>query len=208
MLLAVGCAASSAGGAGSIRTVAPVERAAGQLDRSWTNEQLGVAARSLQRAFARDGAEALLRLRLNAAEVGQLFVEDARRRMGRMPQGLGPTPGEGRWQMYRALGRGPTLGFCARGVRVADEHGADGVRGRALWVDRLLIVGGDGEGIWAAWIEGLILTDSGWRLVPVVPYERQVAAPRRDHTDVQLWDCDFAQRPPTAGTGPPPRATE
>ena len=50
---------------------------------------------------------------------------------------------------------------------------------RTLYVERLLLVGSEAGGRWALWVEGLVLTGAGWRMLPWVPYEDAVEAPRR-----------------------------
>ncbi len=174
----------------------------GRLDAHWARAALEQASIEFGSAFARDGAEAMLRLRLRPEDVRAVYTENAQQRIARISTGISPSPGERRWQMFRVLADAPIVGFCARGARVAEPNGPEGLRARGVVVDRLLIVGGERDGLWGAWIEGLLLTNEGWRLLPTVPFERQVETPRRDHTDVQLWDCDLGRRPEVASSAP------
>lgn len=185
---------------GTPRVAHPVSREVLAAERQRRDVQsmrrpLERAAIEFGGAFARDGAEALLRLRLSPEDVRGLYTENAQQRINRMSPGISPSPGERRWEMFRVLSRAPVVGFCARGARSVEPNGPEGLRMRAFMVDRLLIVGGESDGLWGAWIEGVVLTDEGWRLLPTVPFDRQVETPRRDHTDVQLWDCDLGLRP-------------
>ena len=142
------------------------------------------------------GREALLRLRLHRDEVRALFNDDGIRRISGVQTSLLPASGEQRWLMFRQFAElYPWRGFCARGARLAEPNGPEGLKHRAFVVDRLLIVGAEPTGLWAAWIEGLSANDRRRRLLPNTPFDRQVETPRRDHADVQLWDCDLARRP-------------
>ncbi len=201
-LIAASCAIGgcAAGTGSSLRPSAPVESGAerGTLDPAWAERALTGAALALHRTFTRDGSEGLLALRLRANDVHAMFTSEGRERIDRLPVGLTPAPGETRWQRFRAFANAPLLGFCARGARVAEPNGPDGLRTRGIVVDRLLIVGAEPGGYWGAWIEGVVLTNEGWRLLPTIPFERQVETPRRDHSDVELWACDIGHRPDPA----------
>jgi hypothetical protein len=190
---AVACATGPVGSA-SQRANDPTGVPA-RLDPAWTHEQLRDAALRMNAAFSSAGSEGLLRLRLHGDEISGLFTPNAAERITRIPTGLYPNEGEQRWHMFSALSHSPLVGFCARGVRTVEPNGEEGFRQRALVVDRLLLVGSEPGGLWGAWVEGLLLTPSGWRLLPTIPYDRQVQTPRRDHADVQLWDCDIGERP-------------
>jgi hypothetical protein len=192
-LLLCGCTGNTS--TRTVRTVLPDGGRGGRLDVEWAHAQLRRAAIQLHGVFAREGAEGLLRLRLRAGEVPAVFTENGAERVARLPAGLSPSPGEQRWHMFAVFARSPLVGFCARGARIVEPNGSEGFRAPAFVVDRLLIVGSERDGFWGAWVEGLVLTAEGWRLLPTVPFERQVETPRRDHTDVQLWDCDIGQRP-------------
>jgi hypothetical protein len=157
---------------------------------------LQMATHELRAAFAHEGPDGLLRLRLHGTELDAVFTREIAAAAERSPFGQVPGHGDRRWRMFRALARSDLVGFCARGVRLATANGVDGLRAPAWVVDRLLIIGRERDGLWAAWVEGLVLTADGWRLSPLVPFTRQVEAPRRDHADLALWDCDVGAAPP------------
>jgi hypothetical protein len=164
-------------------------------DATWATEQLRRAAVQLRARLAHGGAQAHLALRLRHDEIAQLYTEDAVERIRNAQVGHETGEDDPRWVHLRALAHTPLVGFCARGARIAQPNGPEGLRMPALLVDRLLIVGAERDVLWASWIEGLILTEAGWRLSAAVPYVQQVEDPRRDHADVQLWDCDLGQMP-------------
>jgi hypothetical protein len=166
-----------------------------RLDAQWAIARLREASVSLREALADGGAEAHLSLRFRPSEVEQLYTEDAAARMRSAQVGTESRDGEPRWVHLRALRETPLVGFCARGARIAERNGPDGLRARAMVVDRLLIVGAERDGLWGTWIEGLVLTEAGWRMSAAVPFAQQVEDPRREHADVQLWDCDLGERP-------------
>ncbi len=178
-------------------TVAPLDPVGTgeRPDATWATEQLRGAALLLHQTLAREGSDGFLSLRIHADQVPSLFSQSAGERLLRVNVGVAPSDSEPRWIHFRALSASPLVGFCARGVRIAEPNGPDGLRARALVVDRLLIVGSGESAFWGAWIEGLILTENGWRLMPSVPFSRQAEDPRSNHADVQLWDCDLSQRP-------------
>jgi hypothetical protein len=188
------CSCASTGMTPGLRPVAP----AGSGDRpdaTWATEQLRVAAVQLREQLSRGGSEAHLALRLRPEEVTQLYSPEAASRVRNAQVGVVTGDNEARWVHLRSLRDTPLVGFCARGARIAQQNGPDGIRVAALLVDRLLIVGAERDGLWAAWVEGLLLTEGGWRLSAAVPFATQVEDPRREHADAQLWDCDLGQRP-------------
>jgi hypothetical protein len=198
-LLALGAAAlllhgcPGPNGGRSVRTVVPATGAS--LDPAWARARLREAVRTVHAVLARDGAEGLLRLRLRPDEIDAMFTPNGTDRIARLPTGLSPSPGEQRWHMFAVLADSPLVGYCARGARMVEANGPEGFRAPAFVVERLLLIGSEHDGLWGAWVEGLVLTAEGWRLLPTVPFERQVETPRRDHTDVQLWDCDVGHAP-------------
>jgi hypothetical protein len=197
---AIGCALATALAAGSCgpagRGATWEQRAVTQgLDVTRVRSTLRAAANELRDALARDGDQGLLRLRLRPEEVHALFTEDGARRVALAATGFEPSPAERRWVMLASLLETPVVGFCARGVRMEEPGGEAGFAQRTMVVDRLLVVGREPDGLWGVWVEGLVRTPSGWRLLPSVPFERQVGTPRRDHADIALWDCDVGQRP-------------
>lgn len=168
----------------------------GALRSGWATARIGEGAAVLFERLTREGAAGLRALRLHPNEWEGLLTEPGRRRALGSFVGLTPSPREARWQLLAAHRGQPLVGWCARGVRVAEAGGAEGFASPTLHVDRLLLVGAEASGRWAFWIEGLVLTRTGWRMLPWVPYEDAVEAPRREHSDLVLWDCDLAQRAP------------
>jgi|LNFM01.1.fsa_nt_gb hypothetical protein len=177
-----------------LRPIAPVG-AGERPDADWALAQLRDATVSLRAAFAARGAEAHRAARLRPDEITQLYAASAITRIQNAQVGSESTDGESRWVHFRSLGATPLVGFCARGARIAERNGPDGLRESALIVDRLLVVGAERDSLWGAWIEGLVLTEGGWRLSAAVPFAQQVEDPRREHADVQIWECDLGQRP-------------
>lgn len=160
----------------------------------WAEARIAEGAPALLDRLAREGAAGMRGLRLRHAEVEGMFTEAGRRRVAGSVAGITPSPREPRWQMLAAHRGQRLVGWCARGVRVAEGGGAEGFAARTLYVERLLLVGEEPGGRWALWVEGLVLTGAGWRMLPWVPYEDAVEAPRREHSDLALWDCDLARR--------------
>jgi hypothetical protein len=136
-----------------------------------------------------------LALRIHPEQIDSLYDSNAAERLRRFNVGVAPSDAEPRWIHFRSFERSALVGYCARGVRITERMGPDGLRDRALVVDRFLLVGSTLSAYWGAWVEGLVLTDTGWRLLPSVAFSRQVEDPRVNHADVQLWDCDLGQRP-------------
>ncbi|MDP3279404.1 MAG: hypothetical protein Q8Q09_29710 [Deltaproteobacteria bacterium] len=192
-LSTVGCAT---GGAlhSSIRS-AEVVTSQGRLDANWGGQKLREAALLLHEVLTEAGHEGFLRLRLHSADTEALMFPETWSRLRNVNVGLQPTSGDPRWRHFASFAQSPLVGFCARGVRAVEPGGAEGFRRATLVVDRLLLVGSEREGFWGVWIEGLVLTNEGWRLQSTVPFAQQVEDPRRNHADVQLWDCDLGHRP-------------
>jgi hypothetical protein len=190
-LFVAGCNSAIAPG---LRPVEP-HGTGGRVDATWAAEQLRDAAISLHHTLVEQGANGHLALRLRPEETQQLFTQNSRERAGGVQLGAASSDGEPRWTHLRTLGPSPLVGFCARGVRIAEPNGPEGLSVRALFVERLLVVGAERDGLWGMWLEGLLLTEGGWRMAPGVPFAQQVEDPRREHADVQLWDCDVGQRP-------------
>jgi len=170
----------------------------GQTERAWTRSRIAEGARALV-ALLPQGAEATVRgLRMEPGHRVALLDGSGQERAARGTQGGAPGEGSTRWVRLRRM-RGSTLaGWCARGVRVVDA-GSEGFARRALVVDRLLLVGREPAGLWGVWLEGLVLTSDGWRVLPWIGWAQAVEAPRRDHGDVALWDCDLGERPGSSG---------
>lgn len=192
LVCVAGCAHNAI--ATGLRPVAPVG-SGDRPDATWATEQLREAAVSLRATLTRGGAESHLALRLRHDEIEQLYAPEATLRLRSAQTGSPSADTDPRWVHLRSLADTPLIGFCARGARIAQRNGPEGLRVPALVVDRLLIVGAERDALWALWIEGLMLTEGGWRLSAAVPFATQVEDPRRDHADAQLWDCDLGQRP-------------
>ncbi len=174
--------------------VATIEVPDEAMRSGWAEARLTEGTPAVLRTLVEGGAAGLRGLRLRASELDAVFTEAGRRRVEQSVAGITPSPREVRWQMLAVHRGDPLVGWCARGVRVAEAGGAEGFQRRTLYVERLLLVGGEAGGRWALWVEGLVLTGAGWRMLPWVPYEDAVEAPRRDHSDLALWDCDLARR--------------
>lgn len=172
----------------------PVEVPLDATRSGWAEARIGEGVTEVFRSLSERGAAGLRALRLRPAEVAELFNDAGRARIERSVAGLTPSPHERRWRLLSQQRGAQVLGWCARGVRVAEAEGVEGFRNRTLFVERVLIVGADGPDRWGAWVEGLVLTSVGWRMLPWVTFEDAVEAPRRDHTDLGLWDCDLARR--------------
>jgi len=164
------------------------------LRSGWAEARIAEGATVLFERLTREGAAGLRALRLRHEEFVGMFTEMGRRRAMGSVAGITPSPREPRWQMLTAHRGQSLVGWCARGVRVTETGGAEGFAVRTLHVERLLLVGAEPGGRWAFWVEGSLLTPSGWRILPWVAYETAVEAPRRDHSDLVLWDCDLARR--------------
>lgn len=173
--------------------VAPMEFAASAIDR-------GIP--TLMQRIGEGGREGYRQLRLTHAEMEGWVAPDALARHRTILAGLFPSPADRRWFAWQRWQGSSLTGWCARGVRVASRGGTDGFVEPTLVVDRLLVLGSRDGATWAAWLEGLVLTSTGWRFAPWVPHAQSLEAPRRGHPDVHLWDCDLARQPATS-TRPP-----
>lgn len=189
---AMGCAS----GASARRRTLPaaVEVPSDAVRGGWAEARIQEGVGAVLITLATQGASGLRALRLHGDELGDFFTEAGRQRIERSVPGLTPSPRERRWQVLALHRDQPVTGWCARGVRIAEAGGVEGFLDRVLYVERLLIVGDEAGGRWATWVEGLVLTGGGWRVLPWVPYEDAVEVPRRDHSDLALWDCDLARR--------------
>jgi hypothetical protein len=162
---------------------------------AWIDAQIGEASRRVFATLAEGGARALFGMRLQVEQCDRLLTTTGRTRATMSPTGNAPRAHEPRWATMRAFAGTSVVGWCARGVRVAEPDGPEGFAERALMVDRLLVVGREEGGTWGMWVEGLVLTRDGWRILPWVTWGDAVERPRRDHTDVALWDCDRSSGP-------------
>lgn len=192
-----GIAAFGCGAALQVAPIAAVAVPEGVAHRPWVSAQLQASSPVVLRAMLA-GPRATQRA-LGLSEGLRLGLFDAAG-LTRAAQGLasgGPSEGDLRWVRFRALRGSASAGWCARGVRVV-EAGAEGFAHRAVVIDRLLLVGresGPTAGLWASWLEGLVVTAEGVKVLPWISWRDAVEAPRRDHVDISLWDCDLAARP-------------
>lgn len=138
----------------------------------------------------RDGYRAL---RLNESQMDGWMTAAAIARGRAAFVGMIPGLNDRRWFAWRRWHGSALVGWCARGVRVLDANGPEGFERRTLLVERVLVVGARGDHRWAAWLEGLLLSQAGWRFAPWVPHAQSVEGPRRAHPDLDLWDCDLAR---------------
>lgn len=141
----------------------------------------------------RDGYRAL---RMRRHDLVGWMRPETLEQMQRARVGLVPGPLDPRWQSWATRRGSALVGWCARGARQVEPGGREGFLVRTITVDRLLLVAARGGRRWGAWVEGLVLTRDGWRFLPWVPVDRAVEAPRWDHADLSLWDCDVGRRPP------------
>lgn len=191
-LIVLGGAGGCAGGGVVPRPVLAVPH--GEAGRAWSMARLGAGARELV-ALLPQGADAAVRsLRMEPGHRVALLDPSGLARATRGTLGGAPREGSPRWVQLRRMQGSTLAGWCARGVRVV-EPGSEGFAQRALVVDRLLIVGREAQGLWGVWLEGLVLTSDGWRVLPWIAWNQAVEVPRRDHGDVALWDCDLGERP-------------
>jgi hypothetical protein len=153
-------------------------------------------------ALSEGGREGYRSLRLGEAQMDGWLGEAAIARGRTTFVGMVPGPGDRRWFAWRRWRGSALQGWCARGVRVLEANGPEGLLRRTVLVERVLVVGGRGGQRWAAWLEGLLLSREGWRFAPWVPHSQAVEAPRRSHADLELWDCDLAR--PAATSAPRP----
>jgi hypothetical protein len=190
------CWASASCGSAPLRARGSGHRVRAEpLDVAWASARLREATVRVHRVLASRGADGHLSLRLRPDELGQYLSASGLERVRGAQRGTSSIEGEPRWAHLRSLATSPMVGFCARGVRMAEPGGPEGLQTRSLYVDRLLLIGAERDGLWASWIEGLLLTERGWRLDPIVTFAQQVEDPRRGHADVQFWDCDIGQAP-------------
>lgn len=83
-------------------------------------------------------------------------------------------------------------GVCVQGARLERAGGALGLRAAAWAFDRALIIGRRAEGQRvASWIEGpFLFSDAGFGALDL----ERVEAPRWEHSDLELAECDVAVR--------------
>lgn len=91
---------------------------------------------------------------------------------------------------FRVFQRAPYQGLCIQNARMEPARGAVGLREAGWTFSRALVVGSLGRGEWvASWMEGtFVYTDAGFGAVRL----DRVEAPRLQHADLRLADCDLA----------------
>lgn len=194
--LALTCGCASAGPRYTRVMPPPVDVPERAVASGWVAREVTRGLPGVVVALTESGLRGFRTLRLHHEEVEQVLTPAGRARVERSFVGRTPVAAEARWYMLARLRGSAVAGWCARGVRVAEASGAEGFAHRTVYIERLLVVGSEpGGGLWGAWLEGLMLTRAGWRMLPWVPYESAVETPRRDHTDIELWECDLGVRP-------------
>lgn len=186
--LAAGC------GAGAFVALPAAAVPSGADERAWARARLREGLPGFVDALTSRGAEALRALRLRDVEVRSWLNETGQRRARESMTGVAPSSRERRMVALHHWRGSTVTGFCARGVRIVEGDGPEGFAQRTLVVDRVLVVAARSGATWAMWCEGLVWAPGGWRVLPWVPYATVVEAPRRDHFDAQVWDCDVADR--------------
>jgi hypothetical protein len=80
-------------------------------------------------------------------------------------------------------------GLCIQQGRAEPSGGSLGLRAPGFVFERALLIGRDGGGgAVASWVEGRFLhTDAGFGALSL----ERVEAPRRDHADLELADCEL-----------------
>jgi len=97
----------------------------------------------------------------------------------------------------RALWRaGRYAGVCAQSGRLEIKGGVLGLRENGFVVERLLVVGREPSGArLAGWVEGVfVLTGRGFVALSIA----RVESPRRDHSDLELAECELWASPSEA----------
>lgn len=196
--LSLGCASAVAPSLG----LRPMAVPPAPSPEAFATSRLNDGLPAVLRALSERGREGYRSLRLGDAQMDGWLTSDAIARGRSTFVGMVPGLHDRRWFGWHRWRGSTVIGWCARGVRVAEAGGREGFVQRTLTVERVLVVGARGEHRWAAWLEGLMLAADGWRFAPWVPHAQSVEAPRRSHADLELWDCDLA-RPPATSAPPP-----
>ncbi len=181
-VLVVGCSAAPP----------PFEAPSDAMRSGWAALHLRRAVRGLVRSVATGGAAGLRGLRPTPRELEQWLSPNGIERGRRAFVGAPPFEGA-RSLPFETLRGSRFAGWCARGPRVVDA--AEGFARPTLVIERLLVVGVERDGVWGVWLEGLALTRDGLRVLPWVHWNQAIERPRREHSDLALWDCDLGERP-------------
>lgn len=90
---------------------------------------------------------------------------------------------------------GRYAGLCVQSGRTEYPFGLVGVRKTAFVFERGLLIGREpGGGDLAGWVEGVfVLTQRGFVALAI----ERIEGPRRDHADLELAECEIADRRPS-----------
>jgi hypothetical protein len=148
---------------------------------------LGQIGRQLYRALGDGEPE---RLMLDASELKSIFDTDGALRILQLRE-RGSAPGLAAAEQRAAFGGTTYGGVCFDRARVEPAGATLGLLRPAFVFERALVVGkqADGSAI-AAWIQGLFMATGTGDLAVALVLGR-VEAPRRDHPDLSLLQCDF-----------------
>jgi hypothetical protein len=130
------------------------------------------------------------RLMLDTSELKSIFDTDGALRILQLRE-RGSAPGLAAAELRAAFGGTSYGGVCFDRARIEPSGATLGLLRPAFVFERALVVGkrAGGSPI-AAWMEGLFMaTGSGDLAVALVL--KRVEAPRRDHPDLGLLQCDF-----------------
>lgn len=95
----------------------------------------------------------------------------------------------------RALWReGSYAGLCVQSGRLELPFGVVGLKTKGFLFERGLLIGREpGGGALAGWVEGVfVLTNAGFVAIAI----QRIEPPRRDHSDLELAECELADRRP------------
>jgi hypothetical protein len=165
---------------------------------------LGKIGRQLYAALADGEPE---RLMLDASELKSILDTDGAMRVVELRE-RGSAPGFSAAEQRAAYGGTTYQGACFDRARVEPMGTTLGLLQKAFVFDRALIAWQESDGsIIAAWMEGMFMATGRGGLVVALVLSR-VEAPRRDHPDLSLLQCDFADGleslKPIVGAAPAP----
>ncbi len=164
---------------------------------------LGQIGRQLYAALADGEPERLL---LDLSELKSIFDTDGALRIREL-RARGSAPGFAAAEQRAAFSGTTYLGVCFDRARLEPAGATLGLLHKAFVFQRALIVGKQlDDSVFAAWMEGLFMSTGTGDLAVALVLSR-VEAPRRDHPDLGLLQCDFidglADLEPIVGTTPP-----
>jgi hypothetical protein len=148
---------------------------------------LGQIGRQLYSALGDGEPE---RLMLDASELKSIFDTDGALRILQLRE-RGSAPGFAAAEQRAAFGGTSYGGVCFDRARIEPSGATLGLLHRAFVFERALVVGKQADGTaLAAWMEGLFMATGSGDLAVALVLSR-VEAPRRDHPDLGLLQCDF-----------------